>query len=341
MSKLQINLIGAGHWGPNLIRAFSSLAGVSVGRVADIDPKRLALVAENSPWVQTTTDCAEAIHDPAAAAVGIITPLSSHYELARQALEAGKHVFIEKPVTRTSEEAQRLIDLAAEKNCVLMVGHIFLFNPGILKIKEIIQSGVLGRIIYIDAVRTNLGPIRSDVNALWDLASHDFAIFDFWLERAPLAISATGSRVSEKNFEDVVFATTRYEGGAVAHVHASWLNPRKVRQITVVGEHKMAVWDDINLSQSVQIYSHGVTIDKNDYLDTFGSHRLKYHQGDLLIPRVDGIEPLRVECQHFVDCIRSGCQPRTNGTNAKRVVDILSAADQSLANGGKYVEIRH
>lgn len=341
MSKLQINLIGAGHWGPNLIRTFSSLTGVSVGRVADIDPRRLELVGENSPWVRTTSNPAEAINDPTADAVGIITPLSSHYELACQALEADKHVFIEKPVSRTSEEAQHLIDLAARKKRVLMVGHIFLFNPGILKIKEFIQSGVLGRIIYIDAVRTNLGPIRSDINALWDLASHDFAIFDFWLESRPLAVSATGNRVSEKNFEDVVFATTRYEGGCVAHVHASWLNPRKVRQITVVGEHKMAVWDDINLSQSVQLYSHGVTIDKDDYSDTFGSHRLKYHQGDLLIPRVDGVEPLRLECQHFVECIRTGREPRTNGANAKRVVDILTAADKSLAGGGDYVEISH
>jgi predicted dehydrogenase len=336
---LRVNIIGAGHWGPNLIRAFSSIPDVTVGMVAELDPQRLALVKKNSPWVETTSDANQAILDPAADAIVIVTPVSTHFALAKQALAAGKHVFVEKPLCKSSAEARELIALAAAQKKTLMVGHIFLFNPGILKVKEIIESGALGRIIYIDAVRTNLGPIRNDINALWDLASHDFAIFDFWLGRPSSSISATGNRVSENRHEDVVFATVRYEGGVMAHVHASWLNPRKVRQITVVGEHKMVVWDDINLSQAVQIYSHGVVVDKNDYLDSFGSHRLKYHQGDLLVPRIPGGEPLFSECSHFVECIRTGNPPRTGGDSGKRVVDILAAADRSLAAHGVYVEI--
>jgi len=339
MQKLTINLIGAGHWGPNLVRTFSSLAGVKVHQVADVDPKRLEMLSSNFPGVTVTTDASSAIGDEHADAVGIITPVSTHFELAKAVLKANKHVFIEKPLCRTAAEADELIHLAQEKKRILMVGHIFIYNPGIIKVKQIIDSGELGRIIYLDAVRTNLGPIRNDVNALWDLASHDFAIFDYWLDSRARQISASGKRVSEQRLEDVVFATVSYESGPVAHVHASWLNPRKVRQITVVGEAKMVVWDDIDPAQTVQIYSHGVTIDRNDYDDTFGTHRLKYHTGDLLVPRVQGVEPLRVECQHFVDCLRTGAQPRTDAVSAKRVVEVLVAADKSMASASAFVQI--
>jgi predicted dehydrogenase len=340
MEKIRINVIGAGHWGPNIVRTFSSIPGVSVGVVSDLDDKRLALIGQNFPWLTITTDAAQALQDPEADAVAIATPVTTHYQLAKAALLAGKHVFVEKPLCRTSEESEELIKLAAEKKRTLMVGHIFLFNPGILKIKEIIDSGALGKIVYIDAVRTNLGPIRNDINALWDLASHDFAIFDFWLGLKPKAVSATARRVAPDRCDDVVFATVQYEKGPIAHVHASWLNPRKVRQITVVGETKMVVWDDIDLTQAVQIYSHGVTLSKDDYSDTFGAHRLKYHTGDLLIPRVDSGEPLKIECLHFIDCVRAGKQPRTDGASAKRVVDILVAADRSLATHGAFASIQ-
>lgn len=339
MNPIRINLIGAGQWGPNVIRAFSSIPGAAVGCVADVDATRLELVRQNTPWVETTSDAEKALRDPAADAVAIITPVSTHFELARRTLAAGKHVFVEKPLCRTSAEARELIALAGSRGRLIMVGHIFLFNPGIQKVKEILASKELGRVIYIDAVRTNLGPIRNDVNALWDLASHDFSIVDFWLGAGPQEVSATGCRVSERGLEDVVFATARYPGGAIVHVHASWLNPRKVRQITVVCENKMIVWDDIDLAQSVQIYSHGVTIGKSEYSDTFGSHQLKCHRGDLVIPSVAGDEPLRSECQHFIDCIRTGAEPRSDGAGGKRVVDILMAADRSLALGGVYVAV--
>ncbi len=339
MQELTINVIGVGHWGPNLVRTFSSLAAVKVSQVADVDAQRLAMLKQNFPWVAVTTDAAQAIGDDHADAVAIITPVSTHFQLAKTALLANKHVFIEKPLCRTVAEADELIRLAQERKRVLMVGHIFIYNPGIIKVKEIIDSGELGRIIYIDAVRTNLGPIRNDVNALWDLASHDFAIFDYWLGWHARAISASGTRVWKQRLEDVVFATLSHENGPVAHVHASWLNPRKVRQITVVGETKMVVWDDINLAQTVQVYSHGITIDKNDYADTFGTHRLNYHTGDLLVPRVQGAEPLRVECQHFADCLRSGTQPRTDAVSAKRVVEVLVAADKSMASGSAFIQV--
>lgn len=339
MENIRINIIGAGHWGPNLVRAFSSISGVSVGMASDLDINRLSLLVENFPTLTTTTESAQAIQDPEADAIAIVTPVVTHYQLAKEALRARKHVFVEKPLSRTAEESEELIQLAAKANRTLMVGHIFLFNPGIIKVKEVIDSGALGRIVYIDAVRTNLGPIRNDVNALWDLASHDFSIFDYWLRLRAQGVSATGKRVSESRLEDVVFATVHYDKGPTAHVHASWLNPRKVRQITVVGETKMVVWDDIDLSQAVQIYSHGVSITKDNYADTFGAHRLNYHTGDLLVPQVTGAEPLRLECLHFVDCIRTGNHPRTDGSLGKRVVEILVAGDKSMASGGAFAAI--
>lgn len=335
--SLCINVIGAGRWGPNLIRNFSSLGGARVGKVADLDEKRLAQIQARFPGVATTVSSREALEDPCAQAVAIVTPVSTHYEMARQALEAGKHVFLEKPLCSTTGQCDELIALAAEKKRVLMVGHVFLFNPGVLKIKEILDSGVLGRIFYVDAVRTNLGPIRSDVNALWDLAPHDISIIDFWLNERAVAVSATGSRVNAGMLEDVVFAAVRYQSGVMAHFHASWLNPRKVRQITVVGEKKMLVWDDIDLTRAVQIYDHGFTVSHDVYADSFGSHRLQCFQGDILLPRVTGEEPLLAECRHFIDCIVSGTPCRAGGEGGKRVVKVLTSADRSLENEGRYI----
>lgn len=337
---LRINIVGAGHWGPNVIRAFAAIGGVTVGTVADTDGKRLAILNQHFPALHTTTDPNRVIDDPAASAVAIVTPVVTHYELARGALLAGKDVFVEKPLARTSDECAELAKIAARSGRVLMVGHIFLFNSGVLKIKQLIDSGEIGQVIYIDAVRTNLGPIRNDINALWDLASHDFSIFDYWLGAPAQAVSAAGRRFSESRVEDVVFATVTYNGGAAAHVHASWLNPRKVRQITVVGDKRMVVWDDINLSQPVQIYSHGISISRTDYADTFGAHRLNYHTGDLLIPRVSGDEPLRSECLHFIRCVRDRTLPRADAALGRRVVEILVAADHSLQQQGQFVTIR-
>lgn len=340
MTPLCINVIGAGHWGPNIVRNFSSIPGVMVGKVADIDGNRLAPITQNFPTVEVTTQPGEAASDPRSDAVAIVTPVATHFQLALAALEAGKHVFVEKPLCATSGECKQLIELAAKKSRILMVGHIFLFHPGIEKIKAILDSGEIGRIIYIDSVRTNLGPVRGDVNALWDLAAHDLAIFNYWLESQPLRVSATGANVALDSPQDVAFASVQYASGVLAHVHASWLNPRKVRQITVVGEKKMIVFDDIDMTRTVQIYNHGLTIDKTVYADSFGAHRLKYQHGDLLVPKLSGGEPLRMECEHFVECIRSGNPPRTGGIDGKRVVDILAASDLSLAAGGAYVDIR-
>jgi len=339
--SVQINIIGAGHWGPNLIRNFNSLSGVAVGKVADLDPQRLAQVTARFPGICTTTSSKEAIEDPAADAVAIITPVSSHFELAKQALNAGKHVFLEKPLCSTIAQCDQLIALAKERKRVLMVGHVFLFNPGILKIKQILDSGALGRIFYVDAVRTNLGPIRSDVNALWDLAPHDFSIIDFWLGESAVSVSATGSRVNQGLLEDVVFASVKYRSGVIAHCHASWLNPRKVRQITVVGEKKMLVWDDIDPARVVQVYDHSFSLSENSFPDGFGNHRLQCFQGDLAIPRVTGEEPLLAECRHFVDCVTNDIPCRADGNSGREAVRILTAADQSIQENGRYIEINN
>jgi predicted dehydrogenase len=333
--NLTINIIGAGHWGPNLIRNFTRISGVRIGKVADLSEARLAQVRARFPSVATTSNSAEVTQDPSADAVAIVTPVSTHFDLARQALRAGKHVFVEKPLCSTVAQCEELIDLAESANRVLMVGHVFLFNPGILKIKQILETGALGRIFYIDAVRTNLGPVRTDVNALWDLAAHDLSVMDFLLREPAHSVSATGCRVGEGMYEDVMFATVQYRNGVTAHFHASWLNPRKVRQITIVGEKKMLVWDDIDLTRAVQIYDHSFTVTSpNSYTDSFGSHRLQCFQGDLVIPRVGGEEPLMEECNHFVDCIVSGAECRTNGRTGLDVVRVLAAADRSLKSRG-------
>ena len=337
---MKINIIGAGHWGPNLIRNFANLPDVTVGKVADLDTERLNQIQKKMPGVETTTDSATAINDPTVDAVAIVTPVSTHHKLAKAALNAGKHVFLEKPLCSTVEECNELIALAAEKNLVLMVGHVFLFNPGIQKIKEILDCGVLGKVFYVDAVRTNLGPIRQDVNALWDLAPHDFSILNYLFGEQACAVSSTGSRVYQTLKEDVVFATVKYPSGLMAHIHSSWLNPKKVRQITIIGEKKMLVWDDMDLNRMVQIYDHGFKVHENFYSDSFASHRLQCFQGDLTIPRVFGEEPLLAECRHFVECIKDGIPCRANAHTGREVVKILTAADISINNQGQFTLIK-
>ena len=324
-----INIIGAGYWGPNIIRSLESTTGVIVHQIADLNEARLNQLKERYQAVTVTTRASEAIQDPTASAVVISTPVATHYGLAKAALEAGKHVFMEKPMCRTSAECLDLMDLAEARGLALMVGHIFLFNPGILKLKQLLEDREVGQVLYFDAVRTNLGPVRPDVNALWDLASHDISIFQYLTGASALRVSCSGSRALGQRVEDTAFACIEYPGNVLAHLHASWLNPQKVRQITVVGDRKMALWDDIDLTHPVTIYDCRVDIDEEEVADTFGSHRTSYHKGDVVIPSVPGGEPLRNEMEHFIECIRTGATPRTDGASGLEVIRILEAADES------------
>ena len=339
MKPTIVNCVGVGHWGPNLVRVFSSHPDSRVRAVCDLDPGRLERTRQNLRDVEIwSTDVRATIADPEADAVIVATPTSTHYELAKAALLAGKHVLIEKPLARKAEEAEELIALSKKAGKVLAVGHVFLFNAGIRAVREIIRSGSLGRLYYLNAVRTNLGPVRRDVNALWDLAAHDLSIFDYWLGAAPISVTAHGESFLNPGVEDVVIAALGYPGGVTAHVHASWLNPRKVREITVVGERAMAVWNDMDLGEPVRVYHKGVEADQR-YADSFGAFQMLVRNGDVVIPHVAGSEPLAAEGAHFLDCVRGGSEPINGGAVGLAVVRALEAADRSIASGSLQVPV--
>jgi predicted dehydrogenase len=268
----------------------------------------------------------------------IATPLATHYPLAKQALEGGKHVFVEKPLATTTGECEELIALAEKKKRVLFVGHTFKYNAGIRAAKKYIDSNELGKIYLIDACRTNLGPVRYDANALWDLAAHDISIFSYWLGDKPKSVSAHGGCYLHEKIEDVVYATFIYPNNIIAHVHASWLNPRKVREITVVGEKKMLVWNDMNLLEPIRIYNMG--IDKDDfYQDSFIDFRLSIREGEVIIPRIQLNEPLMAECAHFIECVQTDTRPLSDGYDGLQVVKALEAATRSMQEQSRIISI--
>ncbi|MDA2935463.1 Gfo/Idh/MocA family oxidoreductase [Acidobacteria bacterium AH-259-D05] len=337
--KLVINVIGAGQWGPNLIRNFSNSPHSRVGMICDLDEEKLQDLSPRFPGVELTKNSHEAITDPTADALVITTPVSTHYELARKALLADKHVFVEKPLARKVEECRELNDLARQKERILMVGHVFKFNPGIQYVKTLLQEGTLGKVISMHAIRTNLGPVRSDVNALWDLGSHDLSIFNYWLGKQPSSVTASGlSHLSEER-EDTVIANYLYPDLVMATIYASWLHPRKVREITVVGNEKMLVWNDMDLYEPVRIYDKGVDQGGDFYADTFGSFRLTLREGAVTIPPIRGIEPLANECDHFIECVLNQKTPLTDGEDGLAVVRALTAADESMRNNNQSISL--
>ncbi|RJP34585.1 MAG: gfo/Idh/MocA family oxidoreductase [Phycisphaerales bacterium] len=339
-SQIRVNVIGAGRWGPNLIRAFFNLRDVTVGVVCDRDPACLDRVQHRFRQIEITADPGRAIDDRRADAVVVATPVHTHYELAKAALQAGRHVLVEKPLCGSVGECRELESMADGRGRVLAVGHVFLFNPGIRKIKQIIDSGELGRIYYIYATRTNLGPIRDDVNACWDLASHDLSIFQYWLGGGPESVTAQGASFLNRDVHDVTVASYLYPGGVLAAVHASWLNPRKVREITIVGDRKMAVWDDMAVTEPVRLYDKSVEPSRETvYADTLGAFQTIIREGDVLIPKVSGGEPLAQECAHFIECIRTGQRPLNNAAMGTDVVRALEATDESLRRRGATVDI--
>jgi predicted dehydrogenase len=336
-----INCIGVGHWGPNLVRIFATHAETRVGTVCDLSEERLTLVHRNIPSIDHfTTDARAAATDEHADAVVIATPLESHYDLVKWALEADKHVLVEKPLCRSVAQAEELIALARARRKHLCVGHVFLFNNGVRGIRNLIRSGDLGRIHYIYSSRTNLGPFRTDANALWDLGAHDISILNFWLDAEPVAVTARGESYLNRGVEDVVVASFTYPNRVLANVHASWLNPRKVREITVVGENKMVVWNDMDLNEPLRIYHRSVQVEREPvYSDSFGSFRMQVRNGDVVIPHLIGPEPLAAECNHFVDCIQGRAEPINDGVGALRVLRALEATDRSMRNHSAQVAL--
>jgi predicted dehydrogenase len=333
---LRVGLIGCGYWGAKLARNFHALPEARLVALADLDPLRREHAARHYPDARVVDDHRQLLGSDTDALV-IATPPSTHAALAIEALEAGKHVLVEKPLATSVEAADAIIAAAARAGRTLMVGHTFVYNPAVELLRQLVQSGELGRVYYIHATRVNLGICQSDINVLWDLAPHDLSILIMTLGAAPTGVRAHGHAYLRPGIEDVAWLTLDFPDGSLAHVHASWLDPCKIRRVTVVGDRKMAVYDDLAPLDKITVYDRG--IDVPPYTDTFGEFQLSYRYGDVHSPRLDWVEPLKRECAHFVACARDGGQPRSSGCEGREVVAILEAADRSLHADGARVAL--
>lgn len=323
--------IGCGYWGPNLVRNFSALDGVAMKYLADASPERRAFVNKNFPQTKAVPDVGEVLADPEINGIIIATPAGSHFELARAALKAGKHVFVEKPLATSVREVDELEQLAMASAKTVMVGHTFLYNGAVRYIKNLIDRGDLGEVRYIYSQRLNLGRIRSDIDALWNFAPHDISIIQYWLnDPEPLHIKRSGMAYMQSGVDDVVFLNIVYPNKIMANIHVSWLDPQKVRKMIVVGSKKMAVYDDV-ADDKVAIFDKG--IDRRAILGEQMDYdkvqpAFSYRTGDVLLPQINLTEPLRTEAQHFIECIRTGGKPLTGIPHARKVVDILERASR-------------
>ncbi|UCH36026.1 MAG: Gfo/Idh/MocA family oxidoreductase [Armatimonadota bacterium] len=334
---LRVAVVGCGHWGPNLVRNFSQLPASRVAAICDLDPDSIERALRLAPDARTTTSHRELLDRDSIDAIAIATAAPTHYDIARDSLLAGKHVFVEKPMCLNAAEAGALVELARQRRRVLMVGHLLKYHPAIAYLKEYVESGRLGEPLYFHSQRLNLGEVRRDENAMWCLAPHDIAVAGYLLGREPTTVAAVGQSYLRRPVQDVVFLTMHYGDGMLAHVHVSWLDPHKIRRMTIVGSRQMAVFDDMEASEKVRIYDKGVDFPNGDY----HSHdaALSLRVGDIFIPKIETIEPLRAECQHFVDCVTNGAHPRTDGEEGVRVVRVLEAAERSLSTGGQVVSV--
>lgn len=328
---VRIGIVGFGYWGPKLVRNVAEMPEAELAWVADLDPGRLARVRADYPAVSTTPDYGDLLRADIDAIV-VATPIRTHYRLAKAALLAGKHVLVEKPLAATTDEAEDLVQLAETRGLTLMVGHTFEYNAAIRTLREIVASGELGDLYYADAARLNLGLFQKDINVLWDLAPHDLSILLYVLQRDPIAVSARGSASVQPGIHDVAYMELRFPDNIMAHVHVSWLDPCKVRRITLVGSKKMVVCNDLSESEKIRIYDKGV--ERPYETDQFSDFHLAYRYGGVNIPYVPFQEPLRLQCEHFVECVRTGRRPQSDGNVGARVVRILEQADKSLQNGG-------
>jgi predicted dehydrogenase len=336
--RVRVAVIGYGYWGPNLARNVVACSQTELRWICDLDETALARAQKLNPAVQVTTSWSDILARSDVDAVIVSLPVRLHHQFALQALRAGKHVLVEKPLARTSAECDELAAAAASAEAVLMVSHTFEYNAAVRAIRSYIREGVLGEPYYVSMRRTNLGIVRTDENAMWSLAPHDLSILCYWLEREPESVTATGLARLQDGIEDVVFLALRFEGGMLGHVHCSWLDPHKVREATIVGSEKMAYYDDVSTDEKIRLYDKGIVRNEprpaelGRYGD-FARFQMLARAGDVLIPKLDFREPLAVEIEHFADCISTGATPLTDVRNGQRVVRILEAADRSLASG--------
>ena len=334
--RIGISVVGTGDWGANLVRNFANLPGARLVSVCDADPKRLAKTAAQYPDARAVADVSEVAGDPEVQGVVVASSAVSHYPLAKTLLEAGKDVYVEKPITLEVEHAETLCRIAKQKGRILMVGHLLLYHPSVTYMKKLIDDGTVGDVFYVLCQRVNLGKVRKDENALWSFAPHDLSVVLHLLGSEPVDVVARGASFLQEGVEDVVFVDLRFPNGKMAHVHVSWLDPHKERKVTVVGSKKMVVFDDMAPSEKITIYDKGV--DRAGEVVSYGE-MLTIRSGDILIPKVPQQEPLRLECLHFVECIRDRKRPLTDGVGGLRVVKVLDAAQRSLKSGGAPVAI--
>lgn len=334
-----MGVVGCGHWGPNHIRIFSHLPNSRVLMCADLSPDRLKSIKTLFPPIETTTDYKDILNNQEISAVCISSPTNTHFSFTQEALLSGKHVLCEKPLALVPEECLQLGKLASQKKKILMVGHVFVFNPGIVKLKEYIHSGELGRIHYAHSERTNLGPFRYDVNALWDLAPHDISIFNYLFDGNPTSVSARGQRCLDASLEDLAFATLEYPENILVNVHVSWLDPKKVRQITIVGDKKMVVWDDLDNVGPVKLYDKHVERTAVFY-ETYGEFQLLSKEGSITIPHIGFHEPLKIQDQFFVHCVLNKIEPDVvDAQRGYEVVRTLCAIQESMDKRGVPVKV--
>jgi predicted dehydrogenase len=321
VKDLRFGVIGWGYWGPKISRNLDSLPHATVAMVADTDAHRLAKLGVNQPWIQTTT-LLEEIFRSKVDAIVIATPVSTHFQLAREALLHGKHVLVEKPLTASVTEAEELVALAQQQQRVLMVGHTFEYNPAVNELRKLIQNGDLGKIYSIELERLNLGLFRNDINVIWDLAPHDLSILLYLLNQKPTQIKVQAHAHVQRNIHDVAHLDLEFDDGMNAHIHVSWLHPSKVRRVTVIGDSRMAVYDDVNTAEMLKIYNKGA--------DVHADPVVSYRYGAITIPHIDWMEPLHLECEDFANAIRTDTQPRANGGVGLEVVRILASAQEAL-----------
>ena len=331
---IRVGVIGAGYWGPNIVRNLYEAPGAEAVAVADLSQDRLDAISKRFPALRVTTNYREIIDDPTIDAVCVVTPVNTHRKLAEEAFAAGKHVFVEKPLAKTVSDAEAIVRAGERAGKTLMVGHTFVYNPAVVVVKGILEAKGIGEVHYLDSQRVNLGLHQFDINVLWDLGPHDVSIALYWLDEEPEWVQCSGACFVQPNIEDVVFLMIGFPSGAIAHAHLSWLAPSKLRTTIVIGSKKMVVYDDNQAVEKVKIYDQGVEKLESDEL------RRSYRAGDIHSPRVPMTEALQVEMRHFIECVRDGKKPRSDGEAGLTVVRVLELAMRSLRSGGARVAYR-
>lgn len=333
---LKVGVIGYGYWGPNIVRNFAAIDGVQVAAICDANKKAVERAGKLYPYARLSTDSRSVTMASDIDAVAIVTPVSTHFAFAKEALENGKHIFVEKPFTATTKQAEALVELAAKRKLKIMVDHTFIFTGSVTKIKKLMDAKALGDLYYFDSTRVALGLLQHDVNVIWDLAPHDFSVMDFLVKEKPRALVAQGSDHFGRGFVDIAFVTVYLANNMIAHFNVNWLSPIKVRSVMIGGSNKMLVWNELEADEKIKIYDKGIQVGSGEGLRKL---LVEYRSGDMWAPRVAHTEALRLELAHFIDAVQNGRELMNDGHAGLRVVKMLEAADRSLKNGGRPVDL--